>query len=132
MGIRIRKDIKDHEIASLVGRLTDIAKAYHDHQSLRQRISQEVNDSLSVEVEATKNPTPWLQRSALVPAVVSVLKEQLGHIKDTVINNHNWQERSPADEFLSVRIYDRDELVSLVLSLKRYRLNFSVVSFQTT
>jgi sulfur carrier protein ThiS len=31
--------LKDHEIAALVNKLTLVAKSYHNHQSLRQRIS---------------------------------------------------------------------------------------------
>ncbi len=38
--------VKDHEIALLVNDLTAIAKDYHDHQSLRQQISQVVTSVL--------------------------------------------------------------------------------------
>lgn len=31
--------LKDHEIAALVNELTRVAVSYHNHQSLRQRIS---------------------------------------------------------------------------------------------
>lgn len=31
--------LKDHEIAALVNELTRVAISYHNHQSLRQRIS---------------------------------------------------------------------------------------------
>ncbi len=38
--------MKDHEIAALVGRLTEIAKTYHATQQLRERIAQEVRESV--------------------------------------------------------------------------------------
>jgi len=40
--------LKDHEIARLVNEITSLAKTYHSHQSLRQRISQVVNSALKV------------------------------------------------------------------------------------
>jgi hypothetical protein len=38
--------MKDHEIAQLVNELTMIAKQFHDHQSLRQRISNTIINAL--------------------------------------------------------------------------------------
>lgn len=38
--------LKDHEIAALVNELTRVAVSYHNHQSLRQRISDVVLNSV--------------------------------------------------------------------------------------
>jgi len=45
--------MKDHEIAQLVNELTKIATQFHDHQSLRQRISQVVNNALKQKSKET-------------------------------------------------------------------------------
>lgn len=37
-----KQKMKDHEVASLVNRLTSIAKEYHDTGQLRERIANEI------------------------------------------------------------------------------------------
>ena len=38
--------MKDHEIAQLVNQLTDIAKKYHDHDCLREKISKAIKPAI--------------------------------------------------------------------------------------
>ena len=39
--------MKDHEIAELVNKLTAISREFHDHQSLRARISRTIVPAIS-------------------------------------------------------------------------------------
>lgn len=41
---------KDHQLAKLVNDLRDVAKDYHDHQSLRERIATVVRHHLDGEI----------------------------------------------------------------------------------
>lgn len=50
--------MKDHEIAGLVNRLTEIAKKHHDKQCLRELISREITDTLSKELSPLSD-TLW-------------------------------------------------------------------------
>ena len=49
------KDMKDHEISMMVNKLADIARAYHDHQSLRERISAVVVSAVKPPESSAKN-----------------------------------------------------------------------------
>lgn len=58
--------IKDHEVAELVNQLTGIAKEFHDHQSLRQRISQVVA-SVRLKPSQDADPNaPWLTEAHML------------------------------------------------------------------
>lgn len=46
---------KDHQIAALVNKVRDIARMFHDHQSLRERIAMELVPALKASQEVKSN-----------------------------------------------------------------------------
>lgn len=59
--------MKDHELRELVNTLRDVAIAYHDHQSLRERIRHVLIDALK-----RQNPIAWADDKALSGGVGNV------------------------------------------------------------
>ena len=59
--------VKDHELRELVNTLRDVAIAYHDHQSLRERIRHALIDALK-----KQNPIAWADDKALSGGVGNV------------------------------------------------------------
>lgn len=49
----------DHQIAALVNKVRDIARTFHDHQSLRERIAIELVPALKVTQEVKSNAERW-------------------------------------------------------------------------
>jgi hypothetical protein len=68
---------KDHEIAALVNQLTSIAKEFHSHQSLRERVAQLVR--------------PWAQPSQ---ARESMDHEQKAEIVSNWFSDEDMQSRA--------------------------------------
>jgi len=64
----------DHQIAALVNKVRDIARTFHDHQSLRERIAIELVPALKVSQEAKSDAErgrfliEWLKRYGLLQA----------------------------------------------------------------
>ena len=50
---------KDHQIAALVNKVRDIARMFHDHQSLRERIAIELVPALKASQEVKSNAERW-------------------------------------------------------------------------
>lgn len=59
--------VKDHEFRELVNTLRDVAVAYHDHQSLRERIRRALSDSLK-----KQTPVAWADDKAFSGGVGNV------------------------------------------------------------
>lgn len=65
---------KDDQIAALVNKVRDIARTFHDHQSLRERIAIELVPALKVSQEAKSDAergrflVGWLKRFGLLQA----------------------------------------------------------------
>ena len=51
---------KDDQIAALVNKVRDIARVFHDHQSLRERIAIELVPALKASQEVKSNAERWL------------------------------------------------------------------------
>ena len=51
--------LKDHQIAALVNKVRDIARMFHDHQSLRERIAIELVPALKASQEVKSNAERW-------------------------------------------------------------------------
>lgn len=51
--------LKDDQIAALVNKVRDIARMFHDHQSLRERIAIELVPALKVSQEVKSNAERW-------------------------------------------------------------------------
>ena len=49
----------DHQIAALVNKVRDIARMFHDHQSLRERIAIELVPALKASQEVKSNAERW-------------------------------------------------------------------------
>ena len=49
----------DHQIAALVNKVRDIARMFHDHQSLRERIAIELVPAIKVTQEVKSNAERW-------------------------------------------------------------------------
>jgi len=66
--------LKDDQIAALVNKVRDIARMFHDHQSLRERIAIELVPALKVSQEAKSDAErgrlliEWLKRYGLLQA----------------------------------------------------------------
>lgn len=82
-----QEPIKDHEVAAMVNRLRHIATVYHDHQSLRERIAQEIRPMFTAPVQqdevekAYKEGRDWgaAERNRLNQIILSdtIAKKQL-------------------------------------------------------
>ena len=65
---------KDHQIAAMVNKVRDIARMFHDHQSLRERIAIELVPALKASQEVKSNAergrflVGWLKRFGLLQA----------------------------------------------------------------
>lgn len=51
---------KDHQIAALVNKVRDIARMFHDHQSLRERIAIELVPALKASQDVQSNAERWI------------------------------------------------------------------------
>ena len=52
--------LKDHQISALVNKVRDIARMFHGHQSLRERIAIELVPALKASQEVKSNAERWL------------------------------------------------------------------------
>ena len=72
--------LKDHQIAALVNKVRDIARMFHGHQSLRERIAIELVPALKVSQEVKRNAERyrWLRRKACVIGKTTYCGEETG------------------------------------------------------
>lgn len=52
--------LKDHQIAALVNKVRDIARMFHGHQSLRERIAIELVPALKASQDVQSNAERWI------------------------------------------------------------------------